>query len=47
MKADDEVDDGDSMAAYNEGDTGKLNNIRFSCAFAMFLFLNFSPPLNF
>lgn len=22
MKADDEVDDGDSMAAYNEGDTG-------------------------
>lgn len=23
MKADDEVDDGDSMAAYGEGDTGK------------------------
>lgn len=27
MKADDEVDDGDSMAAYNEGDTGMLYTI--------------------
>lgn len=27
MKADDEVDDGDSMAAYNEGDTGMHSNI--------------------
>lgn len=25
MKPDDEVDDGDSMAAYGEGDTGKIN----------------------
>lgn len=26
MKNDDEVDDGDSMAAYGEGDTGKVLN---------------------
>lgn len=28
MKADDEVDDGDSMAAYGEGDTGKISLLK-------------------
>lgn len=42
MKADDEVDDGDSMAAYGEGDTGKKKkNIAFNAIFGLVSFVSF------
>lgn len=38
MKPDDEVDDGDSMAAYGEGDTGKQTFNHIGCDFKIVLF---------